>query len=314
MTTYAVRAEGIGKAFKRTVALDGVDLAVPAGTIHGLLGRNGAGKTTLLRILTALIPPDRGEAEVAGFDVHTDAARVRARIGVAGQSATVDELLTGRQNLAIVGELFHLSKKVAAARAAELLEQFGMTYAADRLAKGYSGGMRRRLDLAASMVAGPAVLFLDEPTTGLDPVSRRGVWEAIEDLVEESGTTVVLTTQYLEEANELADRVTVIDGGRVVASGSPSDLRRDAGSARVRIVLRDPVRTRADVCALVGGVPDGPDRVLVLAPEGLASLATVVGRLAPLENEVEDVGLVTPSLDEVFAAITTEPAVLEAHR
>src|SRR5580700_10014762 len=218
--TYAIEAEGLVKVFGRTRALDGIDLQVGAGTILGMLGPNGAGKTTTVRVLTTLLRPDLGTARVAGFDVRTEASQVRREIGLTGQYAALDESLTGRANLIMVGQLCRMPRKRARQRAAELLEQFDLAGAADRGVKTYSGGMRRRLDLAASLVAEPSVLFLDEPTTGLDPQSRLGMWEVLEDLVK-SGTTVLLTTQYLEEADRLAEQIAVVDHGRVISHGTP---------------------------------------------------------------------------------------------
>jgi len=304
---HAIRAEGLAKSFKRTQALRGIDLAVPPGTVCALLGRNGAGKTTAVRILTTLLRPDAGSAAVAGFDVLRAPAEVRARIGVAGQGATVDELLTGRQNLRIVGQLMHLPAPVARRRADELLEQFGLTGAAARLVRGYSGGMRRRLDLAASVLAAPPVLFLDEPTTGLDPVSRSQVWAAIRDLVTGSATTVLLTSQYLEEAEQLADEVVVLSDGRVAATGTSGQLRAAVGAARIRVVLRDgaaagPGRLRE----LLGAGETEPDgRTVVLpAPDGLGSLAAAVQRLEPVRTDIADVALLRPSLEEAFTLLT----------
>ena len=313
MAEYAIRAEGLAKSFKRTQALRGIDLAVPPGTVCALLGRNGAGKTTAVRILTTLLRPDAGSAAVAGFDVLREPAEVRARIGVAGQGATVDELLTGRQNLRIVGQLMHLPAPVARRRADELLEQFGLTGAAARLVRGYSGGMRRRLDLAASVLAAPPVLFLDEPTTGLDPVSRSQVWAAIRELVTGSATTVLLTSQYLEEAEQLADEVVVLSDGRVAATGTSGQLRAAVGAARIRVVLRDgaaagPGRLRE----LLGAGETEPDgRTVVLpAPDGLGSLAAAVQRLEPVRTDIADVALQRPSLEEAFTLLTeTDGAV-----
>ena len=313
MAEYAIRAEGLAKSFKRTQALRGIDLAVPPGTVCALLGRNGAGKTTAVRILTTLLRPDAGSAAVAGFDVLREPAEVRARIGVAGQGATVDELLTGRQNLRIVGQLMHLPAPVARRRADELLEQFGLTGAAARLVRGYSGGMRRRLDLAASVLAAPPVLFLDEPTTGLDPVSRSQVWAAIRELVTGSATTVLLTSQYLEEAEQLADEVVVLSDGRVAATGTSGQLRAAVGAARIRVVLRDgaavgPGRLRE----LLGAGETEPDgRTVVLpAPDGLGSLAAAVQRLEPVRTDIADVALQSPSLEEAFTLLTeTDGAV-----
>ena len=307
MAEHAIRAEGLAKSFKRTQALRGIDLAVPPGTVCALLGRNGAGKTTAVRILTTLLRPDAGSAAVAGFDVLRAPAEVRARIGVAGQGATVDELLTGRQNLRIVGQLMHLPAPVARRRADELLEQFGLTGAAARLVRGYSGGMRRRLDLAASVLAAPPVLFLDEPTTGLDPVSRSQVWAAIRDLVTGSATTVLLTSQYLEEAEQLADEVVVLSDGRVAATGTSGELRAAVGAARIRVVLRDGAVAGPDrLRELLGAGETEPDgRTVVLpAPDGLGSLAVAIRRLEPVRTDIADVALQRPSLEEAFTLLT----------
>jgi len=303
----AIWAEGLAKSFKRTPALRGIDLAVPPGTVCALLGRNGAGKTTAVRILTTLLRPDAGTAGVAGFDVLREPAEVRARIGVAGQGATVDELLTGRQNLRIVGQLMHLPGPVARRRADELLEQFGLTGAAGRLVRGYSGGMRRRLDLAASVLAAPPVLFLDEPTTGLDPVSRSQVWAAIRGLVSGSATTVLLTSQYLEEAEQLADEVVVLSDGRVAATGTSGELRAAVGAARIRVVLRDGAVAGPDrLRELLGAGETEPDgRTVVLpAPDGLGSLAVAIRRLEPVRTDIADVALQRPSLEEAFTLLT----------
>jgi ABC-2 type transport system ATP-binding protein len=304
---YAIRAEGLAKSFKRTQALRGIDLAVPPGTVCALLGRNGAGKTTAVRILTTLLRPDAGTAGVAGFDVLREPAEVRARIGVAGQGATVDELLTGRQNLRIVGQLMHLPAPAARRRADELLEQFGLTGAAGRLVRSYSGGLRRRLDLAASVLAAPPVLFLDEPTTGLDPVSRSQVWAAIRELVTGSATTVLLTSQYLEEAEQLADEVVVLSDGRVAATGTSGQLRAAVGVARIRVVLRDGAAAGPDrLRELLGAGETEPDgRTVVLpAPDGLGSLAAAVQRLEPVRADIADVALQRPSLEEAFTLLT----------
>jgi ABC-2 type transport system ATP-binding protein len=241
-------AEGLGKRFGDLWAVRDVDLQVPAGSVLGLLGHNGAGKTTTLRILTTLTAPTTGRARVAGLDVVSDAARVRGRIGLAGQSATVDDLLTGRANLELVGRLYHLPKAVARKRADELLERLDLTEAAGRIAKTYSGGRRRRLDLAASLVAAPPVLFLDEPTTGLDPHSRKELWEVLRELVRD-GATLVLTTQYLEEADRLSDSIVVLDRGRIAASGTPTDLKARIGGERIEVNVREvpdlPIAARA---------------------------------------------------------------------
>jgi ABC-2 type transport system ATP-binding protein len=307
----AIYAEGLVKSFKKTRALRGIDLTVRSGTVLALLGRNGAGKSTAVRILTTLTRPDAGSATVAGFDVVRRPERVRARIGVTGQGPTVDELLTGRQNLMIIGRMFHLPARKARKRADQMLEQFALAGAADRLARTYSGGMRRRLDLAASMIAAPPVMFLDEPTTGLDPVSRAEIWQAIREMVTQSGTTVLLTSQYLEEAEQLADEVTVISDGLVAASGTPSQLRQSVGQATVRIVLRDAGPAAADrLAALLGPEARIAGRVFTLqAPDGLGSLAEVVARIRPMAAEVDDVALQRPSLEEAFTILTSaEPS------
>jgi ABC-2 type transport system ATP-binding protein len=302
-----IRAEALARSFGTTRALAGVDLEVEAGTICAVLGHNGAGKTTAVRILTTLLLPDAGRAEVAGYDVVRDPARVRARIGVTGQSATMDGLLTGRQNLEIMGRMHHLPGRRAKARADELLARFGLSDAADRLASSYSGGMRRKLDLAASLVAEPAVLFLDEPTTGLDPVARGDMWQTIRDMVA-NGTTVLLTTQYLDEADQLADDVALIDNGVVAARGTPSELRAGLGQARVRVQIDDPGE-REDVRALLGDDARVEGRIVsVPAPRGLDDLAGVVERLRDRDATVADVTLEHPTLDEVFTALTS-PAI-----
>jgi ABC-2 type transport system ATP-binding protein len=305
--SYTIRAEGLTRSFGRTRALAGVDLEVEAGTVCAVLGRNGAGKTTAVRILTTLLRQDAGRAEVAGFDVAREPARVRARIGVTGQSATMDALLSGRQNLEITGRMYHLPGRRAKARATELLDRFGLSEAADRLAGTYSGGMRRRLDLAASLVADPTVLFLDEPTTGLDPVARSDMWRTIRQMVA-TGTTVLLTTQYLDEADQLADHVALIDRGVVTARGTPSELRAGLGQARVRIQLDDPAQ-RASVRELLGPDAHVEGRTITVpAPSGLDDLADVVTRLREHDALVQDVALEHPTLDEVFSALTSADA------
>jgi ABC-2 type transport system ATP-binding protein len=309
MTDYAIRSEGLAKSFGHTQALRSVSLQVPAGSVCAVLGRNGAGKTTTVRILTTLIRPDAGRAEVAGFDVIKEPERVRARIGVTGQSATMDELLTGRQNLDIIGRLYHLGAARSRQRADQLLGQFGLDDAGDRLVKTYSGGMRRRLDLAASLLASPQVLFLDEPTSGLDPVSRSSMWQTIRDLVAD-GTTVLLTTQHLDEADQLADEVVVLAGGVIVAAGSPAQLAAAAGQARIRVSLpaAEPRQLRDAQAALGPGAEARGRIITVPAPDGLASLAAAVQRLAASGVDVHDVGLEHPTLDEVFTRLTGDPA------
>ncbi len=315
-TDYAVRAEGLRKRYgdRRgdTAALDGFDLAVPAGTVHGLLGPNGAGKTTAVRILATLLRADAGRAEVAGLDVTSRPLEVRRRIGLVGQHAAVDEVLTGRQNLVLFGRLYQLPARTARRRADELLEQFRLTDAAAKPAKQYSGGMRRRLDLAASLILAPAVLFLDEPTTGLDPRSRNEVWEAVRTLVAD-GTTVLLTTQYLDEADQLADRISVIDSGRVIAEGTPTQLKATLGGDRIDVVLHsaDELDTAAELVARTIGAEAAVDRDnrQVSAPvrDRVAALTDVVRALADANLTAEDIALRRPTLDEVFLHLTGHP-------
>ncbi|MEV5725358.1 ATP-binding cassette domain-containing protein [Streptomyces pharetrae] len=309
MDGYAVHAEGLEKRYGEKRALDGFDLAVREGTVHGLLGPNGAGKTTAVRILSTLIRLDGGRAEVAGLDVARQPREVRARIGLTGQYAAVDEVLTGRQNLEMFGRLFHLGGKRARLRAAELLEQFDLTGAADKGVGGYSGGMRRRLDLAASMILAPAVLFLDEPTTGLDPRSRGEVWESVRDLVA-SGTTVLLTTQYLEEADKLASRITVIDQGRAIADDTPDGLKDRVGGDRIEVVAADRAdlpRVAKAIARVSDGEPESDETELrVHAPvtDRVAALTDVARTLQDEGVKVEDIGLRRPSLDDVFLRLT----------
>jgi daunorubicin resistance ABC transporter ATP-binding subunit len=310
-----IRAEGLTKRFGETIALAGVDLEVPTGSILGVLGPNGAGKTTAVRILTTLSLPDSGSAWVAGHDVVREAASVQRSIGVTAQDATVDELLTGRQNLVMIGRLSGLRRREAGARAAELLDQFDLVDAADRVLKGYSGGMRRRLDLAAGLVTRPPVLFLDEPTTGLDPTSRVRMWDVIRELVS-GGVTLLLTTQYLDEADELADQIVVIDHGRVIAGGTAAELKTQTGGARLEITLREPsaIASSALEPFVSGPIVVSHDGRRLRAPvrsgEGLAT--TVVRALDAAGISVDDVEVHQPSLDDVFFALTghpTEPTI-----
>jgi daunorubicin resistance ABC transporter ATP-binding subunit len=302
-----IETRGLTKRFGATVALAGLDLTAPRGSILGVLGPNGAGKTTAVRILTTLTRPDGGTAHVAGFDVVRDPVQVQRRIGVTAQDATLDELLTGRQNLIMIAQLSGLGRGQARARAADLLDQFELSDAADRMMKTYSGGMRRRLDLAAGIVTRPPVLFLDEPTTGLDPTSRVRMWEVIRRLVAD-GTTLLLTTQYLDEADELADRIVVIDHGRAIAEGTPPELKEQVGGARLEVTLTE-ARPEARVALqpLVAGTieidRDGRHlRAPVASTPGLAT--TVVRALDQARVAVDDVEVRPPSLDDVFFALT----------
>ncbi|WP_261718720.1 ATP-binding cassette domain-containing protein [Streptomyces sp. FZ201] len=306
---FAVRAEALEKRYGAKRALDGFDLAVREGTVHGLLGPNGAGKTTAVRILSTLLRLDGGRATVAGLDVARQPREVRARIGLTGQYAAVDEVLTGRQNLEMFGRLFHLGRRRAADRATELLEQFDLTDAAGKGVGAYSGGMRRRLDLAASMILAPAVLFLDEPTTGLDPRSRGEVWESVRALVA-GGTTVLLTTQYLEEADKLASRITVIDQGRAIADDTPDGLKGLVGGDRIEVVVaaRSEIPRAVKVVSRVSeGEPEAEEEELrVHAPvtDRVGALTEVARTLQDEGVRVEDIGLRRPSLDDVFLRLT----------
>ncbi|WP_067457433.1 ATP-binding cassette domain-containing protein [Actinomadura macra] len=308
---FAVIAEGLRKRYGDTEALAGLDLRVPAGTVHGLLGPNGAGKTTAVRVLTTLARPDGGTASVAGHDVVRGAARVRTRVGLVGQHAAVDEVLSGRQNLVMFGRLYHLGARTARRRADELLERFRLTDAAGRPAGQYSGGMRRRLDLAASMILAPPVLFLDEPTTGLDPRARIEVWDEVRALVG-GGTTVLLTTQYLEEADRLADGISVIDHGRVIAEGTPDELKARLGGDRVEVVLQDPAAlpVAAGIVSRAAGAEADVDaealRVGAPAADRAAALTEAVRALDAAGVRVADVGLRRPTLDEVFLHLTED--------
>jgi ABC-2 type transport system ATP-binding protein len=307
----AVDTSRLHKRYGDVHALRGVDLRVEAGSVFGLLGPNGAGKTTAVRILTTLLAPDEGSARVAGFDVVREDAKVRAHIGLAGQYAAVDENLTGLENLEMVGRLYHLGRAVSRERARELLSSFELADAGGRLVRTYSGGMRRRLDLAAALVARPPVLFLDEPTTGLDIRSRIGLWEAIEALVSE-GTTVLLTTQYLDEADRLADRIAVIDHGVVIAEGTPAELKARVGGERLEIHLCDGGRGEEAVAALASIASDRPfledGSVRVPVAERRGTIAHAVRRLDDAGIAIDDISVSTPTLDDVFLNLTGRAA------
>jgi ABC-2 type transport system ATP-binding protein len=310
--TLAIETSGLVKAFGQTCAVDGVDLVVPAGAVYGFLGPNGAGKTTTIRMLATLLPPDRGSARVFGHDLVREADAVRGRVSLTGQYASIDEDLTGAENLVLLARLLGYSRRQARSRAAELLEGFGLADAAGRRVKAYSGGMRRRIDVAASIVVAPDLLFLDEPTTGLDPRSRNQVWEMVRTLAA-AGTTVLLTTQYLDEADHLADRIAVIDHGRVIAEGTPGELKASVGAGALSVRLQDPadrreaerilagalavpVHLRPDPAALSARITDAdrvPDALAELNRAGVAVAQFAVGQ---------------PSLDEVFLALTGHPA------
>jgi ABC-2 type transport system ATP-binding protein len=312
-TPDMIQTTGLIKRYGDVTALDGLDLVVPKGTVLGLLGPNGAGKTTAVRILTTLLEPDHGTAMVAGLDVIAEPDQVRKRIGLSGQAAAVDEHLTGYENLDMVGRLYHLGRAQSRVRARELLDQFDLSEAGDRPAKTYSGGMRRRLDLAAALVAEPDVLFLDEPTTGLDPRSRAQLWEAIQALVR-GGATVLLTTQYMEEADRLADDIVVIDRGRMIAQGRSDELKTQLGGERVEMILASPADAPAARAILedlsVGDVQvDEQTRRLTAAVIGGAdTLRQVLQRVADSDISLIDVGLRRPTLDDVFLTLTGHSA------
>jgi ABC-2 type transport system ATP-binding protein len=329
--TPAIEAEGLVKHFGKTTALDGLDLTVPEGIVYGLLGPNGAGKTTAVRVLATLLRPDAGKARVDGHDVLTDAAAVRRTIGLTGQYAALDEYLTGRSNLVMIGRLSRLTASAAGRRADELLDRFGLAEAGTRAVKTYSGGMRRRLDLAASLIGHPAVLFLDEPTTGLDPSARALMWDIVRELVAD-GTTLLLTTQYLDEADQLASRIAVIDGGRVIAEGTPAELKASVGGQRVLLTLADAGDSAAAITALrpfaagssrsaglgpasggssprVSRAPNARGRLIevpVTAADGLAT--EVLRALDAADVAVSDISVRSASLDDVFLTLTGHAA------
>lgn len=310
MTDHAIWAEGLVKRFGETTALDGVDLAVRAGTVLGLLGPNGAGKTTAVRVLSTLIRPDAGRATVGGFDVLTEAHRVRQLVGLTGQYAAVDEMLTGTENLLLIGRLLGLPRPQAKRRAAELLTQFDLTDAADRATKTYSGGMRRRLDLAASLVGRPPMLYLDEPTTGLDPRARIELWNVIRGMVS-GGVSVLLTTQYLDEADELADEITVIDHGRVIASGTPDELKAKTGSQSLAVRPEDDAQLPIVISVvgeLTSATPDVEGSRVTAPVSDPAVLPAVVRRLDDAGVVVTELTLRSATLNEVFLSLTGHPA------
>ena len=308
-TNYAVEARGLVKRYGSTTALGGIDLEVPTGTVIAVLGPNGAGKTTAVRILTTLTDPDEGQATVAGYDIRTEGTEVRRRIGLAAQDATVDPLLTGRENLVMLGELHQMRRSDAGARATELLGQFSLDEAADRVTSGYSGGMRRRLDLAATLVSRPEVLFLDEPTTGLDPRGRSELWTVIDTLVGR-GTTVVLTTQYLEEAERLADDIVVIDHGRIIARGDARKLKREVGGDQVQVVVIEPghlaeaTRLIASITGVEPKVDASARSVTAATSQGVETLVLAAKAFTEAQIAVDDMSLRQPTLDEVFLTLT----------
>ncbi|WP_340558465.1 ATP-binding cassette domain-containing protein [Streptomyces sp. GSL17-111] len=314
----AIYAEGLVKTFGDVKALDGVDLDVPEGTVLGLLGPNGAGKTTTVRVLTTLLRPDSGRAVVAGVDVLKHPNEVRRSIGLSGQFAAVDEYLTGRENLTMVGQLYQMSARDAKRRSVELLERFNLADAADRPAKTYSGGMRRRLDLAAALVVSPPVMFMDEPTTGLDPRNRQGLWDVIQELVA-GGTTLLLTTQYLEEADRLADDIAVVDHGKVIARGTSDQLKQRTGGERIEVVVheRDRISDARGILAGHGAVKGAAAdvaveqhtrKLTVPVSGGAKLLAEVIRDLDGAGIEIDDIGLRRPTLDDVFISLTGHAA------
>jgi ABC-2 type transport system ATP-binding protein len=314
----AISACGVRTSFGDHVVLDGVDLSVAGGTIFALLGPNGAGKTTMVRILSTLIAADAGDIQVGGHDVATDPYAVRALIGVTGQFSAVDNYLTGEENLHLMADLRHLGRAAGRRRVAELLERFDLTGAARKPLSAYSGGMRRRLDLAMTLVGSPSVIFLDEPTTGLDPRSRRTMWQIIRELVAD-GVTIFLTTQYLDEADELADYVAVLDHGRIVAEGTPAELKRRVPGGHIQLQFAGPAALRAAVSLIPDATPDDDQLILQIPGDGsVASLRHLLNELNDTSIDVEHLSIHTPDLDDVFFAVTghatTEPAVVQEEK
>jgi ABC-2 type transport system ATP-binding protein len=309
-----IRTSGLVKRYGDVVALAGLDLEVEKGTVLGLLGPNGAGKTTAVRILTTLLNADEGTAEVAGIDVAKEPGKVRERIGLSGQNAAVDEYLTGFENLDMVGRLYHLPKEESRARARDLLVRFELDEAADRPAKTYSGGMRRRLDLAAALVINPDVIFLDEPTTGLDPRSRVNMWKTIQDLVKKGGSTALLTTQYMEEADRLADNIVVIDRGKMIAQGTPDDLKTQIGGEQIEVVLSNPADVPSSETILKGlsvgdvQVDDQTHKISAPVTGGVEVLKQVLRQFEDQSIKIVDIGLHRPTLDDVFLSLTGHTA------
>ena len=305
MTSSAIAASGLRKAYQDKTVLDGVDLDVRAGTVFSLLGPNGAGKTTTVNVLTTLIKADAGTVRVAGHDVATETKAVRAAIGVTGQFAAVDELLTGQENLQLMADLKHVGTREGRRVVAELLERFDLAESAQKLVSTYSGGMRRKLDLAMTLVGRPRIIFLDEPTTGLDPRSRRTMWDIVRELVAD-GVTVFLTTQYLEEADQLADRIAVLDQGRLVAEGTPGELKRLVPGSHVRLQFTDVLELDAAARVLTGSTRDDEDLALRVPSDGKAkSLRALLDRLGEHSIDVEEFSVHTPDLDDVFLALTS---------
>lgn len=310
----AIVIKNLTKSFKKLKVLEGINLTVKRGTMLALLGPNGAGKTTTVRILSTLLKPDGGEVSVNGFDVVRQADNVRSTIGLTGQYAAIDEYLTGRENLVMMGRLYHLSVKDSVRRAEELLEQFDLKDAAERSAKTYSGGMRRRLDLAASLVATPPIIFLDEPTTGLDPRSRLAMWKVIENLMRD-GATILLTTQYLEEADKLADRIAVIDHGKVIAEGTADELKNRVGKNRLELVISrvENLNQAQNVIGIAGTVINNDEKLLTVPIEGaVKDVKNILDRLEKANIDIESMSLHKPTLDDVFLNVTGHDPVKDA--